>query len=59
MDDAGHFLWIDPQKQLFIVLEALAIKPPEDKVIEEAYEKIVQSIMDGINNDKAKKKQGR
>ncbi len=58
MDDAGHFLWIDPQKQLFIVLEALAIKPPEDKVIEGAYEKIVQSIMDGINNDKAKK-QGR
>jgi CubicO group peptidase (beta-lactamase class C family) len=57
MDDKGNFLWIDPQKQLFIVLEILTDKQAEDTAIEEAYEKIAQSIMDGINNDKAKKQE--
>lgn len=53
-DDMGHLLWIDPQKQLFIVLEVSGGKHTEETAIEEAYEKIAQSIMDGIKNDNAK-----
>ncbi|MBN2320596.1 MAG: glycoside hydrolase family 3 C-terminal domain-containing protein [Acidobacteria bacterium] len=54
MDDKGHFLWIDPQKQLFIVFEALPIKLPEETTIEEAYEKITRSIIYGLKKDNTK-----
>ena len=51
MDTEGHFLWIDPQKQLFIVLEAFAIKLPEETTIEETYEKITESILNAIKSE--------
>jgi hypothetical protein len=53
-DTEGNLLWIDPQKHFFIVLEANAIKQPEENIIEEAYEKMAQTLMDGIKNDNAK-----
>ncbi len=51
MDTDGHFLWIDPQKQLFIVLLASVNKESEESAIEEAYEQIAQSIIDAIETE--------
>ncbi|MBN2243135.1 MAG: glycoside hydrolase family 3 C-terminal domain-containing protein [Acidobacteria bacterium] len=53
MDDLGRFIWIDPEKRLFIVLELFADQL-EKSAIEAAYEKIAQSITDAIKNDNAK-----
>jgi len=54
IDADGRFLWIDPEKQLFIVFLASVERQAEEAAIEEAYEKIAQSIMDGLKNINAK-----
>ena len=51
MDNRGHFLWIDPQKQLFLVLEASIIKLPEETTVEETYEKITESILKAVKSE--------
>jgi beta-N-acetylhexosaminidase len=48
MDPDGIFLWIDPQKELFIVFLASVGKEAEEAEVKEAYEKIARSILDDI-----------
>lgn len=48
MNPDGIFLWIDPQKELFIVFLASVGKEAEEAEVKEAYEKIAQSILDEI-----------
>jgi beta-N-acetylhexosaminidase len=45
-DPSGYFLWIDPQKELFIILLASVGEQAEEAEILEAYEKIAHSILD-------------
>jgi len=47
-DASGYFLWIDPQKELFIVFLASVGKESEEAEVKEAYEKIAQSILEEI-----------
>ena len=48
MNPDGIFLWIDPQKELFIVFLASVGKEAEEAEVKEAYEKIARSILDDI-----------
>jgi beta-N-acetylhexosaminidase len=47
-DASGYFLWIDPQKELFIIFLASVGEEAEEAEVKEAYEKIAQSILDEI-----------
>ncbi len=51
MDTFGHLLWIDPEKDLFIILAARGLIVSESYPAEEAYESIIRSVMEAIESD--------
>ncbi len=52
MDANGHFLWIEPEEKLFIVLSAEGVSESKENRIETVYENIAEAVLQEISSKK-------